>query len=188
NPLSANCAAQAATAGAPFANCCLGPSNDPFLDPLVQERAWTSPIWYRPESIARLRAEVRYGSQPGSDRLALRLFLARVPKDLPAGTTDVELRVSDDDDILGLTIPAGALVPGGRGRFAIRQPIGPVTKATLELGQHGATLVVLTAPTDLSRADRDDHMVTVSLAAGVYRAAQSRLWVMHNGRLMPGGR
>jgi len=188
DPLSADCAAQAATAGAPFASCCLGPANDPFLDPFVQERAWTSPIWYRPESIARLRAEVRYGAQPGSDRLAMRLVLGRVPKDFRPAATELELRVSDDDDILALTIPAGALVPAGRGRFAIRQPIGSVTKATLELGKHGATLVVVTAPTDLSHADRDDHMVTVSLAAGVYRAEQSRLWVLRDGRLMPGGR
>jgi len=96
--------------------------------------------------------------------------------------------VRDDDDILALTIPAGAFVAAGRGRFAIRQPIGPVTKAALQLGKHGATLVVVTAPTDLSHADRNDHMVTVSLAAGVYRAEQSRLWVLRNGRLMPGGR
>jgi len=46
--MSEDCAEQAFLAGAAFANCCLGPDNDPFIDPLVQERAWTSPIWYRP--------------------------------------------------------------------------------------------------------------------------------------------
>jgi hypothetical protein len=40
-----------------FADCCLaGNGTDRFLTPTVQERAWTSPIWYRPEAIARLRA------------------------------------------------------------------------------------------------------------------------------------
>ena len=188
DPLSPDCATQAATAGAPFADCCLGPDNDPFLDPLVQERAWTSPIWYRPESIARLRAEVRYGAQPGADRLAMRLVLGRVPKDFHPVGTGLELRLSDDDDILVLTIPAGALVPAGRGRFVLAQPIGPVRKATLALRKREATLLVATGPTDLSRADRADHLITVSLAAGVYRAAHTRLWVLRDGRLMPGGR
>ena len=35
-----------------FADCCRGPANDAFPTPVIQERAWTSPIWYRPEGIA----------------------------------------------------------------------------------------------------------------------------------------
>src|SRR2546426_8889368 len=57
-----------------------------------------------------------------------------------------------------------------------RSPIGPVVKLSLVLGKHGAVLQLATGPTDLSRADRVDHMVTVSLAAGTYRASQTRLW------------
>jgi hypothetical protein len=33
----------------PFDNCCLTERNDPFLERTLQERAWTSPIWYAPE-------------------------------------------------------------------------------------------------------------------------------------------
>ena len=32
----------------PFSNCCLTEQNDPFMERTVQERAWTSPIWYAP--------------------------------------------------------------------------------------------------------------------------------------------
>ena len=188
DPLSEDCGIDAVLAGAAFANCCLGPGNDPFMDPLVQERAWTSPIWYRPEAIERLGAKVRYGAQPGTDRLALRLVLGRVPKDLDPKRNDLELRVSDDDDILALTIPAGTLARAGRGRFVLARPIGPVVKLSLVLGKHGAVLQLATGPTDLSRADRVDHMVTVSLAAGTYRASQMRLWVLRDGGLAPGGR
>jgi hypothetical protein len=46
DPFAPDCAAQAA--GGDFANCCLDEANDPFLTPVVQERAWTSPIWYAP--------------------------------------------------------------------------------------------------------------------------------------------
>src|SRR2546426_9219557 len=98
DPLSEDCGIDAVLAGPAFANCCLGTGNDPFMDPLVQERAWTSPIWYRPEAIARLGAKVRYGAQPGTDRLALRLALGRVPKDLDPKPNDLELRGSRDDD------------------------------------------------------------------------------------------
>jgi hypothetical protein len=188
DPLSPDCPAQAATAGEVFANCCLGPDNDPFIDPLVQERAWTSPIWYRPEAIARLWATLRYGNQPGTDRLAMRLVLGSAPKDLDPSRTDLELRVSDDDDILLLAVPAGTLVPAGNGRFVLPKPLGPVAEATLILGKHHAELRLATAPTDLSRADRADHMVTVSLAAGTYRASHTRLWVVRDGQLVPGGR
>ena len=32
----------------PFSNCCLTEQNDPFMERTIQERAWTSPIWYAP--------------------------------------------------------------------------------------------------------------------------------------------
>jgi len=188
DPFSPNCAAAAATAGAVFANCCVDHTTDPFLDTVVQERAWTSPIWYRPDGIARLHAHVRYGTQPGTDRLAVDLTLGGVPKGLNPRKTDLEIRVTDDDDILRLTIPAGTLRRSGRGSFLLPRRIGPVNHLSLLLRGRTARLVVATAPTDLSHADRTDHMVTVSLAAGTYRVEQTRLWVVHEGRLVPGGR
>ncbi len=48
DPFAADCDSQAAAVGGDFANCCLDESNDPFMSPIIQERAWTSPIWYRP--------------------------------------------------------------------------------------------------------------------------------------------
>ncbi len=35
---------------APFDNCCLNETNDSFLSRTIQERAWTSPIWFEPET------------------------------------------------------------------------------------------------------------------------------------------
>ncbi|MBI4515814.1 MAG: DUF3604 domain-containing protein [Deltaproteobacteria bacterium] len=49
DPFSAGCSRQAEVAGAAFTQCCLGPGNDAYMEPVIQERAWTSPIWYRPE-------------------------------------------------------------------------------------------------------------------------------------------
>jgi len=58
NPFAANCEelAEVATAearergaeGDVFGKCCLDPEEEPFYTPVIQERAWTSPIWYTP--------------------------------------------------------------------------------------------------------------------------------------------
>jgi hypothetical protein len=133
-------------------------------------------------------AELRYGRTPGRDRLTMHVRLGRVPTGLDPMHTDIQLTVSDDDDILTVTFPAGALTPAGKGMYVLRQPIGSVRDARLAIRKHGASLRLATAPTDLSHADRSEHMVTVALAAGVYRASHTRLWVLRGDRLTPGGR
>jgi hypothetical protein len=55
NPFSPDCAEQAAAAteaahergaqGDVYGKCCLDPAAEPFYTPVIQERAWTSPIW-----------------------------------------------------------------------------------------------------------------------------------------------
>jgi len=49
DPFSASCPAQATAAGPGYDACCRNATNDAFLEPTIQERAWTSPIWYAPE-------------------------------------------------------------------------------------------------------------------------------------------
>lgn len=59
NPFADNCQQQAdaltaeyqdsrGAIGDVFSNCCLNKEEQPFYSPVIQERAWTSPIWYRP--------------------------------------------------------------------------------------------------------------------------------------------
>ncbi len=59
NPFSEECPAQAETAtraaqergaqGDVYGKCCIDPDDEPFYSPLIQERAWTSPIWVDPK-------------------------------------------------------------------------------------------------------------------------------------------
>ncbi len=58
NPFSPECKSQAArenerahqggAAGDVYGKCCLRETEDPFYSPVIQERAWTSPIWFLP--------------------------------------------------------------------------------------------------------------------------------------------
>jgi len=60
NPFDQNCAVRAAAKteqlqdkgafGDVYGRCCLDESAEPFYSPVIQERAWTSPIWINPQT------------------------------------------------------------------------------------------------------------------------------------------
>jgi len=52
-----------------------------------------------------------------------------------------------------------------------------------QTGSGPATLTLETVPTDLSKADRLEHMVEVEVRIGEYAAAQTRLWTLSGDTL-----
>jgi hypothetical protein len=178
DPLSPECAAQAASAPRDFADCCRGTSNDPTAEPVIQERAWTSPIWYRPEGIARVKARIAFGPRPATDVLTLDVSLGDAGQ-IDLVRNDLTLRVTDDDEIFAVTIPGDARGPRKR---RLHLP-GLAHAAVLARGDGTLRLTLKTARRDLAAADRADHMVTVALAAGTYRASHTRLWLARGDTL-----
>ena len=179
DPFSAACAAQAAAAGPAFADCCRGTGDDPFLEPVIQERAWSSPIWYRPDGIARMRARLTGARMRTPETLSLRLWLGPATSFDP-GANDLSVRVADDDDIWHVTIPAGTLQHDGNGPLTYRDPRGTLNglqRATLHT--RGRTrLLRLTVVADFAAAARENHFVTVSIESGRYRASHARWWTV----------
>jgi hypothetical protein len=189
DPFSDACATQAAAAGGDFANCCLGDTTDAFVSPTVQERAWTSPVWYRPEGIARVHGRLTFGSGRAADTLSVRIWIGRATA-LDPGARDLTVRVTDANEIFAVTIPAGTLTRRGRGLLSYTDHEGRlpgvrrVSYATRANGP--GVLRIETQRLDLGQVDPGDHMVTVSVASGTYRADETRRWIRHGRALATG--
>ncbi len=186
DPFAADCAAQAAAVDAAFANCCLNESNDRFVSPTVQERAWTSPVWYRPEAIRRLHARLAFGRRAGRDAISVRAVLGGVPSTLDPTLNGLTLRVSDDDDVFTIAVPAGGFrTHGHRWTFKSRQ--AGTRSLTVQVRKHDVSVTAAGRSVDLGSAARERHFMTVAIESGLFRTSHTRRWDLHGARLAPEG-
>jgi hypothetical protein len=145
----------------------------------IQERAWTSPIWYRPEGVGRMRGKVRFGTNPSTDVLRLVFNIGATSPEFDPDANDLTVTVTDDDQIYAVTIPAGTMQQKGS-RYVYRDRSGSLNglkRASASFNSKGEVRLALqTIPMDLSNADPSDHMVHVTLRIGEYEVTHNRLW------------
>ncbi len=159
-----------------YAECCSG-----LVDQTVQERAWTSPIFYQPERLGVKKGWLKFGAGTGDDKLHLELMIGRVPPELDIKTNGLTLTLRDDDVVYSATLPAGALVETVPGHaYRLNDPSGAfagIKKARVRISKRGtAKMTFDTIAIDLSHAEQSSHRVSVQLASGGYDQTDARSW------------
>ena len=174
NSLSVDCS-DPGSVQAEFASCC-----DPLFPKTIQERAWTSPIFYRPNSLGKFRATIKLKGA-GEDTLKLSTVIASAPADLDPTDHDLRFRFEDDDQIYRATIPADTMVekkPGAK--WLLSDKLGAtdgIRKASIKIGKKGdAKIKLKTIKTSFPNADPVGHFIRTELTVGGFEAEHMRLW------------
>lgn len=187
NPFSPTCDQDAADSGMDLDNCCISEEDERYFSRVVQERAWSSPVWYKPDAIGSVAGQLLRAE--GGDSLDIEVHLRTLPASFDPAGDDLTLRISDNDEIYVVVVPGGSLSDAGAGQYTYADGAGGLnglTEISLISGPETATVRFVGSGMDLSSAALKDHFVSVEVSFGGHTTHLSTLWTGDDsGTLQP---
>jgi hypothetical protein len=181
NGLNLDCSTPASVP-AEYAECC-----NAAVPKTIQERAWSSPIWYRPETLTSLRGKLTTGQDAQRDTLRLQLTLGAVPQGFDLTTQDLTITLQGSSEIFRVTLPAGSVHQIRPGTFAYDDrsgSLGGVRSVRFLVRDSGqATLRLRTAPRAFPAVESTDQFLELTVRAGTAEIKSTPLWQATSQRL-----
>ena len=155
----------------------------------VQERAWTSSIWYQPDHPAKFKSKIALKGN-SKDSYKLVAVFDRMPAAIAPATRALTISVTDDDTIFSAEIPAGAMTEKKPGAVYVLSDstgaIGGIKKAVIKITPKGSGKISLkTVKLDLPNADLVDHFIRTRIKSEEFRLDHWRLWEAKGKSLAP---